>query len=115
MNEQQFPKAPPMSLDLIAAKHQREIHKMAKSFPLEEDLHEWLLSFAKPKNEFPVLHQMDDYYADTIILLGELEQLKNEVVRAVSLSHMKDSRIAKLLAFIDTAISEGNNLYAMAD
>ena len=102
-------------MDLISAKHQKEIDGTQPVFQLEEDVHELLLVAAKPRKKFPVINKIDNYYADNVILFGELDSFKKELDLIANNDDCKQLNIKNLLIFIDKAIWGKNNLYVLAD
>lgn len=104
----------PAALDLIQARHEREIHASRKSFAIDEAFHAQLLARAQPRGEYPLLHQLHDYYADTTPLLGELPRLAAELER-VAARFAEPSRVREFSRFLAQAIADGDNLYATAD
>lgn len=103
-----------MALDLIPARHEREIHASRRLFAIDEMLHSQLLSRAQPRGEYPLLHKLHDYYADTVLPLGELPRLHAELTR-VAARFTEPSQVRELLRFVEQAIADGDNLYATAD
>ncbi len=103
-----------MSLDLVSAKNQKQIDGTQKIYSLDEELHENILSVAQPRKSFPVIHKMQDYYADSVFLLGELKALKLEISKIKNQITNKTA-LTGLEKFIDIAIDDENNIYLTAD
>ncbi|MFK3649209.1 hypothetical protein ACI2IY_12360 [Lysobacter enzymogenes] len=103
-----------MALDLIPARHERGIHASRRLFAIDEMLHSQLMSRAQPSGDYPLLHQLHDYYADTVLLLGELPRLHAELTR-VAARFTDPGQVRELLRFVEQAIADGDNLYAVAD
>lgn len=103
-----------MALDLIQARHQREIHVSRKSFAIDERFHAQLLARARPSGEYPLLLKLRDYYADATLVLGELPRLRAELERIAD--HFTErTQIRAFARFVEQAIADGDNLYATAD
>ncbi|MGJ7903801.1 hypothetical protein [Lysobacter sp. 1R34A] len=103
-----------MALDLIQARHEREIHISRKLFAIDQMLHAQLMSRAQPHGEYPLLRKLHDYYADTVMLSGELPRLQAELTR-IRAKFTDPSRVHEFSRFVEQAIAEGDNLYAIAD
>lgn len=103
-----------MALDLIQARHEREIHASRKSFAIDERFHAQLLARAQPRRDYPLLHKLHDYYADTTLLLGELSRLSAELER-VAVQFTDPTQVREFSRFVAQAIADGDNLYATAD
>lgn len=103
-----------MPLDLVAAEHQKKIDGTRPVFSLEEGFHAELLASAIPGKDFPVVTKISDYYADNVILFGELEDFRKELFLIAGKSGGKE-RFSALLSFVDKAIAERDNLYVYAD
>ncbi|KRA77169.1 hypothetical protein ASD78_06150 [Lysobacter sp. Root667] len=103
-----------MALDLIQARHEREIHASRKCFAIDETLHAQLLARALPRGEYPLLQQMRDYYADTTLLFGQLRALHAELTRVADKFGDRNQVLA-LSRFVEQAMADGDNLYATAD
>lgn len=104
-----------MAMDFIAAKSKKESLNSSKFYALEENLHGAIFLVAQSKVEFPVLWQIQDYYADGIFLYGELSLLKKELQRITQMGMKKTPALDTLLYFIDQAIQDQNNIYVLAD
>ncbi|ALN92413.1 hypothetical protein [Lysobacter gummosus] len=103
-----------MALDLIQARHEREIHASRKLFAIDEMLHSQLLARAQPRGEYPLLHKLRDYYADSTLLLGELPRLQAELAR-IGAKFTDPTQVHEFSRFVEQAIADGDNLYATAD
>ncbi|MBT2749072.1 MULTISPECIES: hypothetical protein [unclassified Lysobacter] len=103
-----------MALDLIQARHEREIHTSRKMFAIDEMLHSQLLARAQPRGEYPLLHKLHDYYADTVLLLGELPRLQAELTR-IRGKFTDPTQVHEFSRFVEQALADGDNLYATAD
>ncbi|KRD30448.1 hypothetical protein ASE35_17155 [Lysobacter sp. Root916] len=103
-----------MALDLIQARHDRDAPYSHRGFALDESLHAQLLAAAQPRADYPLLHKMHDYYADTTFLLGELRGLHAELAR-VAARCADPAQVRALQAFVEVALADGDNLYACAD
>lgn len=103
-----------MALDLIQARHEREIHASRRLFALDERLHAQLFARAQPRGAYPLLHKLRDYYADTTLLLGELPRLLEELTR-IAAQFTEPSQVHEFARFVEQAIADGDNLYATAD
>lgn len=103
-----------MALDLIQTGHDRDAPYSHRSFALDESLHAQLLAAAQPRADYPLLHKMRDYYADTTFLLGELRGLHAELARA-AVRCADPAQVHALQRFVEGALADGDNLYACAD
>lgn len=103
-----------MALDLIQARHDRDAPYSQRSFAVDESLHAQLLAGAQPRADYPLLHKMRDYYADTTFLLGELRDLNAELAR-VAVRCADPAQVRALQDFVEAAFADGDNLYACAD
>ena len=103
-----------MALDLIPARHERDIHAARRLFAIDETLHAQLMTRARPHGDYPVLHKMRDYYADTVFLFGELRPLHAELTRIAG-AFTDRTQVRELMRFVEQAIADGDNLYATAD
>ncbi|SDY32615.1 hypothetical protein SAMN04487939_101839 [Lysobacter sp. yr284] len=103
-----------MALDLIQARHEREIHLSRKLFAIDESFHAQLFARAPSQREYPLLHKLRDYYADATLLLGELPRLQAELER-ISERFAERTQIRAFSRFVGQAIADGDNLYASAD
>lgn len=103
-----------MALELIQARHQSEIHDSRKLFVIDERFHAQLFARATSQREYPLLHQLRDYYADATLPLGELPRLQAELER-LSERFTEPSQIREFSRFLAQAIADGDNLYATAD
>lgn len=102
-------------MDFIAAKHQKNLDGTQSILSMKEDVHDRLLALAKPRNKFPALHKINDYYSDATILFGELNLLRDELNKILKTSAKKDKEIEEFLQFINSSIAEKNNIYVTAD
>jgi len=103
-----------MALDLIQARHEREIHASRKLFAIDERFHAQLLARAQPRREYPLLHKLHDYYADATLLLDELPRLREELAR-IGAGFTEPGQVREFARFVEQAIADGDNLYAAAD
>ncbi|ROU06953.1 hypothetical protein [Lysobacter enzymogenes] len=103
-----------MALDLIQARHEREIHLSRKLFAIDEGFHAQLFARAPSQREYPLLHKLRDYYADATLLLGELPRLHAELERLTA-QFTERTQVREFSRFVAQAIADGDNLYATAD
>ena len=103
-----------MALDLIPARHERDIHVARRLFAIDETLHAQLMARAQPRGDYPLLHKLRDYYADTTFVLGELRPLHAELMR-IAQAFSDPAQVRELTRFVEQAIADGDNLYATAD
>ncbi|ALN58868.1 hypothetical protein GLE_3524 [Lysobacter enzymogenes] len=103
-----------MPLELIQARHQSAIHDSRKLFVVDERFHAQLFARAPSPNEYPLLHQLRDYYADATLLLGDLPRLHAELERLTA-QFTERTQVREFSRFVAQAIADGDNLYATAD
>jgi hypothetical protein len=103
-----------MPLDLVAAKNKRDLNGTQRSISMAESLHDEIFSLANPAKKFPSLHKISDYYSDTTLGYGELEELKKEIISLLSNLSGK-AQALEIIKFIDLCIEKKENIYAESD
>ncbi|MDR2033959.1 MAG: hypothetical protein LBP89_04935 [Helicobacteraceae bacterium] len=104
-----------MALDLIARKSDKKAPCSENYFPIDIKMYDALFSMANPKKDFPILYRLEDYCKDTIIYFGELNRFKKELIKLKREKNTPAIPLSELITFIEFAISEENDLYAVAD
>ncbi|RDZ29092.1 hypothetical protein [Lysobacter silvisoli] len=102
-----------MALDLIPARHERDIHAAQRRFAIDQALHAQLQARAQPPDDYPLLRALR-YHDDTAFPLAELRALHAELLR-VETRFTEPSQVRELLCFVERTIADGDNLYATAD
>ncbi|CAN7169746.1 hypothetical protein [Acidovorax sp. LjRoot194] len=103
-----------MSLDLVAAKNKRDLNGTQRFISMHESLHAEIFALANPAKKFPTLHKISDYYEDSTISYGELDDFKKEILGLVN--DLSEKSLAfEIIKFIDLCIQHKENIYAESD
>lgn len=104
-----------MALDFMASNNQKKIDEKTPLFSLEKTDYDRLIGNAKPINQYPILSKIDDYYADTTILYGEIQPLIKELEKVVRTQNLQIESITHLIDFLKKSFGDGANIYVYCD
>ncbi|MGL4387106.1 MAG: hypothetical protein ACRCR8_06220 [Snodgrassella alvi] len=104
-----------MALDFIASSNQKEINEKSPIFSLEKSDFDELFDKAKPLNQYLIIKKFEDYYADTIILYGEIQPLIKELESLIKTKKLQLQSIIHFIDFLKQSFNNGFNIYTYCD
>lgn len=104
-----------MALDFIASSNQKEIDENSPIFSLEKSDYDEFFNKAKPLNQYSIIKKLDDYYADTIILYGEIQPLIKELENLIKIKKFQPQSIIDFINFLKESFNDGLNVYINSD
>lgn len=104
-----------MPLDFLASEKKNDICEKSAFFSLNESAHRALLESSIPRSKFRTIHKFADYYADTTILLGEIQPLLLEIDTLATAGKIVSSDFNGLVDFLNSAWRDKLNIYIFAD
>ncbi|MFQ0993651.1 hypothetical protein ACGH6Q_01165 [Gilliamella sp. BG2] len=104
-----------MALDFMASKNEKKIDESTPVFSFSKFDYDKLLNNAKPLSQYPIIKKIDDYYADTTILYGEIQPLIKELKSLIKTKKLHLETIIHFIDFLEKSFNDGLNIYVYCD
>ena len=90
-------------------------HRHIKPLALGVEDHWAIIQAAKPREDFPLIGRLQDYYADAAFVLDEVAPLRNELRRLDAVGGTVATATADIARLCDRALAQGQGIEAIAD
>jgi len=90
-------------------------HRRTKPLALGAEDHWAIIQAAHPREHYPLIGRLQDYYADAAFAHDEVAPLRNERCRLDALGGTVAAATADIARLCDRALAQGQGIEAIAD